>query len=102
MAAMIESTAETSSIDESGMYMRMFVRSMRMSPGSRPNHESAPAQVRKPTITRIAPTRMSVRPTEDRMLGSGLVSGEGKLFPTAKLHSRGPIGQPGCWALLPR
>src|SRR6266850_1718229 len=39
-----------------------------MSPGSRPNHESPPAQIRRPTMTRAPPAMMKINPAEERAI----------------------------------
>src|SRR4051812_38039250 len=57
-------TAETTSIETMGMYTRTVSRSIRMSPGKRPNQASAPDQTSKPTITRATPATTIPSPTD--------------------------------------
>src|SRR5690606_28162244 len=52
-----DSTMETSSIETIGMYTRVLPRSMRMSPGNRPNHDSRPVFASTPARIRPATTR---------------------------------------------
>jgi len=60
-------TIETMIIDVIGMYTRVFGRSMRISPGSRPNHDSSPVDASNPAITRMMPATIRSVPKLDRI-----------------------------------
>jgi len=68
-----ESTRETTTIEVMGMKTRLRAPSMRMSPGSRPNQESAPDHAASPARTRSTPTTISHDPSSRPCIAGGLV-----------------------------